>query len=261
MFFLAFCDYWRFGTGGHQENVNAICILALNIINDKVGWSWVDHESWFVFKYYSFIIALNIINTMSTMNHGSCLEYYCFTMVLLILVIFLSIFIIMVKIIMIVIIIRFSWSCGGGWECCSSWLPSDSSIVQSSASTIRTSVEKGWFAFYLPLLECKPNISTPIYEHQTCCRKVLTPNWPNDILSFIEHVLVVDIPKFTNRNSDILRSHSTNCHIQVLLDSLWVAQHENEPVNIFNPSQRADFQMFWMHISIMKCWIFQILTT
>ena len=32
----AFCDYWRFGTGGHQENVNAVCILALNIINDKV---------------------------------------------------------------------------------------------------------------------------------------------------------------------------------------------------------------------------------
>ena len=42
----AFCDYWRFGTGGHQENVNAVCILALNIINDKVikiHWllSWV----------------------------------------------------------------------------------------------------------------------------------------------------------------------------------------------------------------------------
>ena len=34
--FKAFCDYWRFGTGGHQENVNAVCILALNIINDKV---------------------------------------------------------------------------------------------------------------------------------------------------------------------------------------------------------------------------------
>ena len=36
---LAFCDYWRFGTGGHQENVNAVCILALNIINDKVGYN------------------------------------------------------------------------------------------------------------------------------------------------------------------------------------------------------------------------------
>ena len=35
-FCSAFCDYWRFGTGGHQENVNAVCILALNIINDKV---------------------------------------------------------------------------------------------------------------------------------------------------------------------------------------------------------------------------------
>jgi hypothetical protein len=34
---IAACDYHRFGTGGAQENVNAICILALNIINDKVG--------------------------------------------------------------------------------------------------------------------------------------------------------------------------------------------------------------------------------
>ena len=86
-------------------------------------------------------------------------------MVLLILVIFLSIFIILVKIIMITItttiimiimitiitiiimiimitrmIIRFSWSYGGGWECCSSWLPSDSSTVQSSASTMRENI-------------------------------------------------------------------------------------------------------------------------
>ena len=32
----ASCDYWRFGAGGRQENINAICILNLNIINDKV---------------------------------------------------------------------------------------------------------------------------------------------------------------------------------------------------------------------------------
>ena len=156
------------------------------------------------------------VEVVLTINHGSCFECYCFTMVLLILVIFLSIFIIMVKIIMNTIImiimitiitiiimiimitrmiIRFSWSYGGGWECCSSWLPSDSSTVQSSASTMRTSVEKGWFAFCVQLLECKPNIeaiSTPIYEHQTCSRKVLIPNWPNDCLILIEHVLVVD---------------------------------------------------------------------
>ena len=30
------CDYRRFGTGGKEENLNAICILSLNIINDKV---------------------------------------------------------------------------------------------------------------------------------------------------------------------------------------------------------------------------------
>ena len=33
---IAACDYHRYGAGGVQENVNAICILALNIINDKV---------------------------------------------------------------------------------------------------------------------------------------------------------------------------------------------------------------------------------
>ena len=33
----ASCDYWRFGAGGRQENINAICILNLNIINDKVN--------------------------------------------------------------------------------------------------------------------------------------------------------------------------------------------------------------------------------
>ena len=32
---IAACDYYRFGSGGQQEKVNAICILALNIINDK----------------------------------------------------------------------------------------------------------------------------------------------------------------------------------------------------------------------------------
>ena len=34
---IAACDYYRFGSGGGQEKVNAICILALNIINDKVS--------------------------------------------------------------------------------------------------------------------------------------------------------------------------------------------------------------------------------
>ena len=35
-FHLASCDYWRWGSGGRQENINAICILGLNHINDKV---------------------------------------------------------------------------------------------------------------------------------------------------------------------------------------------------------------------------------
>jgi len=40
---VASCNYWRFGSGGRQENINAICILRLNIINDKVFlvlWWW-----------------------------------------------------------------------------------------------------------------------------------------------------------------------------------------------------------------------------
>ena len=34
---VARCDLRQFGSGGGQENINAICILALNVINDKVS--------------------------------------------------------------------------------------------------------------------------------------------------------------------------------------------------------------------------------
>jgi len=40
---IASCDYWRWGSGGKQENINAICVLSLNHINDKVFfllWWW-----------------------------------------------------------------------------------------------------------------------------------------------------------------------------------------------------------------------------
>ena len=39
----ASCTYWRWGSGGSQENINAICILALNIINDKVQSNYVHY--------------------------------------------------------------------------------------------------------------------------------------------------------------------------------------------------------------------------
>ena len=40
---VASCDYYRFGSGGNTTNINALCILSLNIINDKVFlvlWWW-----------------------------------------------------------------------------------------------------------------------------------------------------------------------------------------------------------------------------
>jgi len=40
---VASCNYYRFGSGGFQEKINAICILGLNVINDKVfalTWFW-----------------------------------------------------------------------------------------------------------------------------------------------------------------------------------------------------------------------------
>ena len=36
---IARCDFWMFGSGGKSDKpaVSAICILALNVINDKVS--------------------------------------------------------------------------------------------------------------------------------------------------------------------------------------------------------------------------------
>ena len=41
---VASCDYHRFGPGGGTAGINALCILALNVINDKVFvliWWWL----------------------------------------------------------------------------------------------------------------------------------------------------------------------------------------------------------------------------
>ena len=72
-FFAAFCDYWRFGTGGHQENVNAVCILALNIINDKVDLCRIFHDHWIVVQSK---INFQLINAFS---HHS-LDTFLFSM-------------------------------------------------------------------------------------------------------------------------------------------------------------------------------------
>ena len=52
------CDYHRFGTGGEQENLNAICILALNIINDKVFLGKCDLNE----IYNNHLLPLNFIS-------------------------------------------------------------------------------------------------------------------------------------------------------------------------------------------------------
>ena len=41
---VAACDYHRFGPGGRPASMNTLCVLALNIINDKVFvliWWWL----------------------------------------------------------------------------------------------------------------------------------------------------------------------------------------------------------------------------
>ena len=40
---IASCTYYRFGSAGKESNINALCILSLNNINDKVFlvlWWW-----------------------------------------------------------------------------------------------------------------------------------------------------------------------------------------------------------------------------
>ena len=55
---IAACDYHRFGSGGKQEKVNAICILALNIINDKVRFKklLISRKSGFFFVKCPFFL-------------------------------------------------------------------------------------------------------------------------------------------------------------------------------------------------------------
>lgn len=57
---IAACDYHRFGSGGLQEKVNAICILALNVINDKVFlvlWWWLFFLVFVGFSRFAFRIV------------------------------------------------------------------------------------------------------------------------------------------------------------------------------------------------------------
>ena len=45
---IASCEYYRFGSAGGQEKINALCILGLNLINDKV-------ENWCTYLILIFV--------------------------------------------------------------------------------------------------------------------------------------------------------------------------------------------------------------
>jgi len=56
---IASCNYFRYGIGGGQENINAICILTLNVINDKIFyilWWWFAALS--VVSFYTALLRL-----------------------------------------------------------------------------------------------------------------------------------------------------------------------------------------------------------
>jgi len=71
---IAACDYWRWGSGGRQENINAICILALNHINDKVFfllWWWC---------FFIMLIAVVRLIYRAIQCSSPCLRYHLINM-------------------------------------------------------------------------------------------------------------------------------------------------------------------------------------
>ena len=38
------CEYYRFASGGGQDKISALCILGLNIVNDKVTEVQTQHR-------------------------------------------------------------------------------------------------------------------------------------------------------------------------------------------------------------------------
>merc|ERR1711970_1455307 len=61
------CDYYRYGLGGKQERINAICVLTLNIINDKVFyvmWWW-----------FALLFCVMIINTCHRLFQCVCTSW------------------------------------------------------------------------------------------------------------------------------------------------------------------------------------------
>lgn len=67
---ISSCNYYRYGTGGKQESINAICILALNIINDKV---FLVIWWWFVFLL---LVGITRIFFRSIQVNSARLRFY-----------------------------------------------------------------------------------------------------------------------------------------------------------------------------------------
>jgi len=60
---IAACNFVRYGTGGRQENQNAICVLSLNMINDKVS-------SRLLYNYTIISLKIKQVLTLSVIRWG-----------------------------------------------------------------------------------------------------------------------------------------------------------------------------------------------
>lgn len=93
---VASCTYWKFGGGGRQTGLDALCILALNIVIDKIYlvlWFWfvilgifgsvrvgcrVFQIAFSDIRYFLMQMKMHRLATISLRNNrASCCCSYC----------------------------------------------------------------------------------------------------------------------------------------------------------------------------------------